>query len=368
MNIRIMLTTAALLAACSNPQQIPLPQPPNQPSSNSPINTQLSIHTTGQEVFFNQPAPSVAQTGYLSNPNVQAFIHYQNQVNGLDIQYLNYFFSQVGYRSNIISIMNRPGTSRPWYEFQKANSGLAKINAGRAFYQQHRAVIDRVAAQYGVPAELIVAILGIETNYGKTMGNIRVADSLATLAFDYPRRGAFFQKELGDFLKLAQEEKRDPFEFTGSFAGAMGMSQFMPSSFRRFAVDFDGDGQRNIWTSVADGAASIANYMKQHGWQTGKPMIVPVSIAQVNPQILALIDEKTALNRTIGQLRQMGVQPTQMIPDNEPAILYRLEVAPNDYRYFVGLNNFYSVWQYNHSRLYVTAVRDIANGIAGKNL
>ncbi|XXQ68883.1 lytic murein transglycosylase B [Neisseriaceae bacterium B1] len=357
------------ISACSN-----APQPaPQQNPQNDPLMSVLqqkrpnAVVQNGTQPFFNQPAASVSQTGYLANPNVQEFIRYQNQVNGLNIQYLNDFFAQVGYRGNIISIMNRPGTSRPWYEFQKGNSGAAKINAGRRFYQANRAAIDQAAARYGVPAEIIVAIIGIETNYGANTGNIRTADALATLAFDYPRRGAFFQKELGEFLKLAQEEGRSPFEFSGSYAGAMGMPQFMPSSFRQWAVDFDGDRHRDIWRSVPDTAASVANYMKQHGWQTGGRMVIPVSLTPT-PQLLAIVEEKTALNYTVGQLRQMGVQPLEAVGDHERAVLYRLEVAPNQFQYLIGLNNFYAVWGYNNSRMYVTAVRDIANGIAGGRL
>ena len=368
-----LLVLIAVLAACSNSQQ-PIRPPQNITNQQDPLMDMLNgyqqyqVISRNEPIFFNQStAVSVSQTGYLANPNVQAFIQYQNQANGLDINYLNNFFAQVTYRANLIHIMNRPATSRPWYEFQKGNSGITKINAGRVFYQQNRQAIDRAAAQYGVPAEIIVAILGIETNYGKNVGNIRTADSLPTLAFDYPRRGAFFQKELGEFLKLAQEERRDPFSFTGSFAGAMGMPQFMPSSFRQWAVDFDGDGRRNIWNSIPDVAASVANYMKQHGWQTGGRMIVPVNVP-VTPQILAIIDEKTNLNYTMGQLRQMGVQSVQAINNDERVILFRLEIAPNNFQYFVGLNNFYTVWQDNHSRMYVTAVRDIANGIVGGNL
>ena len=368
-----LLILIVVLAACSNSQQ-PIRPPQNITNQQDPLMDMLNgyqqyqVISRNEPIFFNQStAVSVSQTGYLANPNVQAFIQYQNQANGLDINYLNNFFAQVTYRANLIHIMNRPATSRPWYEFQKGNSGITKINAGRVFYQQNRQAIDHAAAQYGVPAEIIVAILGIETNYGKNVGNIRTADSLATLAFDYPRRGAFFQKELGEFLKLAQEERRDPFSFTGSFAGAMGMPQFMPSSFRQWAVDFDGDGRRNIWNSSPDVAASVANYMKQHGWQTGGRMIVPVNVP-VTPQILAIIDEKTNLNYTMGQLRQMGVQPVQAINNDERVILFRLEIAPNNFQYFVGLNNFYTVWQYNHSRMYVTAVRDIANRIVGGNL
>lgn len=367
----VFLIAALILAACSNAPQSTLPKQELQP--NDPLMAVLqqkrtpAVTTHAQMPFFNQAATPVGQTGYLANPNVQAFMHYQNQVNGLNIQYLNDFFAQVGYRGNIINIMNRPSTSRPWYEFQKGNSGAAKINAGKRFYQANRTAIDQAAARYGVPAEIIVAIIGIETNYGANMGNIRTADALATLAFDYPRRGAFFQQELADFLKLAQEEGRSPFEFSGSYAGAMGMPQFMPSSFRRWAVDFDGNGRRDIWHSIPDTAASVAHYLKQHGWQTGGRMVIPVALT-ITPQLQAIIDDKTALNYTVGQLRQLGVQPLETVSDHEKAVLYHLEIAPNQYRYFIGLNNFYSVWHYNHSRMYVTAVRDIANGVGAGNL
>lgn len=368
-----VILLAMWVAACSSEQQPVLPStsmPNHDPlmdlvrQQNQVVahNPQPAPAQAATSPFFNQSAPSVAQTGYLANPNVQAFMQYQNQVNGLDMAYLQDFFARVGYRGNIINIMNRPATSRPWYEFRTGNAGSAKISAGQRFYQANRHVIDQAAARYGVPASLIVAILGIETNYGVNKGSIPVAESLATLAFDYPRRGAFFQKELGEFLKLAQEERRDPFGFVGSFAGAMGVPQFMPSSFRKWAVDFDGNGTRDIWNNTADVAASVANYMKQHGWQTGGRMIVPVQVLET-AQIQALVDEKTALNYTVGQLRQWGVQPLQAVDDRERALLFRLEIAPNRYEYYLGLHNFYVVWQYNHSRMYVTAVRDIANGL-----
>lgn len=329
------------------------------------VNTQTSV--INPIPVFNQPSDSIEKTGFLANPNVQAFIQYHHQNSGLDLDYLNDFFARATYRGNIINIMNRPGTSRPWYEFQQNNAGMAKIQAGKRFYQQHQSTIDRIAVQYGVPAELIVAIIGIETNYGRYTGNIRVGDSLSTLAFAYPRRAAFFQKELLEFLKLAQEEQQDPFVFTGSYAGAMGMPQFMPSSFRQWVVDANNDGHRDIWGDVADTAASVAHYLKQHGWQTGKRMIIPVSLT-MTPQLQAVIDEKTALTYSVAQLRQMGVVLQQTVAEDEKAVLYALEVAPKQFNYYIGLNNFYTVWQYNHSRMYVTAVRDIANGIADKGL
>lgn len=370
---------ALLLAACGVEQQAVVPQTSGTSVQQDPLmdfvnnhrNRQPSSSSNHQSVpvrmpFFNQPAPSVAHNGFATNPNVMNFIRYQ-QAQGQDAGYLAAFFANVRHKSNIINIMNRPGTSQPWYKFRTGNAGGAKVKGGRRFYNQHRAVIDRVAREYGVPASIIVAIIGIETNYGANAGNIRVADSLATLAFDYPRRGEYFQKELAEFLTLAREEGRDPLSFKGSFAGAMGMPQFMPSSFRKWAVDYDRDGRRNIWSSIPDVAASVANYMKVHGWQTGGKMIVPVSL-RINPTLEALIDEKTSLKYTVGQLRQMGVMPLQAIGDGERAVLFRLEVAPGRYDYFIGLNNFYAVWQYNHSRKYVTAVRDIANAVGADGL
>lgn len=359
----LTVLTACLLAACGSPPPAPV-QPPAQTRSSDPLMEMLEQPPAASDEapFFNRPAASVTSGGYLNNPNVQDFIAYHSRHSGLDAYYLQSFFAQAGYRGNIINIMNRPGTSRPWYEFARDNSGAARINGGRRFYQTHRAVIDQAAARYGVPAEIIVAIVGIETGYGSNMGSIRTGDALATLAFDYPRRGHFFQKELAEFLKLAREEGRDPFSFSGSYAGAMGMPQFMPSSFRKWAADGNGDGRRDIWGNVSDVAASVANYMKVHGWQTGRPMIVPVRM-EATPQLLAIIEEKTALNYTVGQLRQHGVEPVQPVADSERAILFRLETAPGRYEYFIGLNNFYTVWKYNNSRMYVTAVRDIANGI-----
>ena len=364
------VVSLAVLAACGTEPQGVTPQTSGTAASQEvlmppPTREKRPSVVPAPAPFFNAPASGVAY-GYAANANVQAFSEYYAQ-RGISRAALDDFFARAGYRANLIRLMDKPGTSRPWYEFRRNNVPAAKLAAGRRFYAANRAVIDRAAQQYGVPAEIIVAIIGIETNYGANKGNIRVADSLATLAFDYPRRGAFFQNELVEFLKLAQEEGRDPMGFTGSFAGAMGMPQFMPSSYRKWAVDFDGDGRRDIWNSVADTAASVANYMKVHGWQTGGRMIVPVAL-NITPQLQAVIDEKTALNYTVAQLKQMGVMPLATVSDHEKAVLFRLETAPNQYDYFIGLNNFYTVWQYNHSRMYVTAVRDIAAGVGAYGL
>lgn len=322
------------------------------------------VSPVGKRPAFDHTADSVAISGFNGNANVQRFIAHETASGKFSSGELQSFFDGVVYKGNIINIMNRPGTSRPWYEFRTGNSGTAKISNGKRFYAQHKTTIDAVARSYGVPAELIVAIIGIETNYGNNMGSFRLADSLSTLAFDYPRRAEFFQKELHEFLLMAKEEKRDVFGFKGSYAGAMGMPQFMPSSFRKYAVDYDGDGLRDIWNNVGDVAASVANYMKAHGWQTNGKMVVPVTLT-ITQELQNIIDEKTALTRTVGELKRLGVMPQEVVDDNEKAVLYRLETAPGVYEYYIGLNNFYAVWQYNHSRMYVTAVRDIANGVGG---
>ena len=334
----------------------------------SACTTVKTIEKEGNErPQFDVVAESVSSSGFAANANVRRFVDYEVEKGDFSRVELGNFFDNAVYKANIINIMYKPSTSRPWYEFKVGNSGAAKFNGSRKFYSENQAVIERVADEYGVPAELIVAIIGIETNYGKNMGSFRVADALATLGFDYPRRAEFFQKELVELLRLAKEEGSDVFAFKGSYAGAMGMPQFMPSSYRKWAVDYDRDGHRNIWGSVPDVAASVANYLKSHGWKTGGKMVIPVLLTPT-PKLEAVIEEKTELKYTVGQLRRMGVEIQEPVADHERAVLFKLEVSPGLYEYYIGLNNFYAVWQYNHSRMYVTAVRDIANGVGSGGL
>lgn len=349
--IRLTLTAALLsfISACGT----------------EPTHTRLTPSPTPTHFQFDSNAADIAQTGFVGHPNVEHFIQRQMQ-QGQNPHDLYAFFAGTVYKPNIISIMNRPGTSRPWYVFAANNAGQSRITHGQRFYRQHRNVLNQIAREYGVPAEIIVAIIGIETHYGSNMGSFRLADSLSTLGFAYPRRAEFFQNELSQFLLMAQEEKRDPYSFTGSYAGAMGLPQFMPSSYRKWAVDYDGDGQRNIWSSVPDAAASVANYFKAHGWQTGGRVMIPARITAPTAQLQALIDEPTALKRTVGELKSMGIVPLEDVADHEQAVFFRLETAPNQFEYYLGFNNFYTIWQYNHSRLYVSAVRQIAIGLGAR--
>ena len=201
-----LFAAALILAACSSEQK---------PAS-EPVVQQTTVTPVQQMPKFDESAASVSLVGFNGNDNVQRFIDFEAANGRYNKAELQAFFNGAVYKPNIINIMNKPGTSRPWYEFQKGNAGAAKIADGRNFYMKNRQVIDQVAREYGVPAEVIVAIVGIETNYGRNMGSFRLADSLSTLAFDYPRRADFFRKELHELLLMSKEENQDPFWFTGS--------------------------------------------------------------------------------------------------------------------------------------------------------
>lgn len=314
-------------------------------------------------VFAEQPSSSTP----VVCADEACFIAQYSDENRLPETQLHTFFAQAEKKDSIVRAISRPGTARPWYEFARNNASNDRIWQGRAFFRENRAVLDEVEARYGVDAAVIVAILGIETRYGRHSGSFRVGDALYTLSFFYPKRAEFFQQELQEFLLFSNELGRNPLDFTGSYAGAMGMPQFMPSSYRKWAVDFDGDGFADIWQNHGDIIASVANYLLAHGWQTGGQISVPVAL-QPNPTLLAIMDEKTALTRTVGDFRNLGVIVPSDIADNEPAVLYALESAPEQFDYYLGFNNFYAVWQYNHSRMYVHAVHDIAEGVRSGSL
>lgn len=351
MRLAWILGFAILLAGCERvkqPAEKPL-KPLTSASATAVENDKFGITDSGLDL--------------VRRSDVQSFMANELQKGHYSQQQLNEFFQNVQFKPSIIKGMDRPGTSLPWYTFAQNNANNLRINNGKVFWKNHADTLKSVSKRYGVAPELLVAIIGIETNYGTTMGSYRVADALTTLGYHYPRRAAYFQRELVEFLQLAYEEKRNPLSFKGSFAGAMGMPQFMPSSYRQYAVDWDGDGQRDIWGNTGDTLASVANYMKQHGWKTGQPIAVPVNL-QITPQIQTIIDQPTELKYTAGQLRQLGVVIPSSIQDQEKGILYQLERMPGKYEYWFGLNNFYTIWQYNHSRHYVAAVRKIANNVS----
>jgi membrane-bound lytic murein transglycosylase B len=261
----------------------------------------------------------------------------------------------------IVEIMERPAErSMAWWEYRARFLTDERIDAGVAIWQQHREALEKISERTGVAPQYLIAITGVETFYGRLTGNYRILDSLATLAFDYPRRATFFRGELEQFLLLAREEGLDPRMPKGSYAGAFGIAQFMPSSFRRYAADGDGDGKRDIWTWGPDVFASIGNYFQEHGWKAGEPVLSDASNAAApddpaNPEV--------ALRETIAGLKARGYQFETSLPDDTKAMLVPAMLAEGT-AWRVGYQNFYVITRYNRSLLYAMAVNDLADAIA----
>ncbi|RXZ42529.1 lytic murein transglycosylase B [Crenobacter cavernae] len=308
-------------------------------------------------------APAVfADAALILRADVQRYIDEQVATGRFNRPELEAVFANVESKPNIITALDKPSTSRPWHQFRGSFVNDRLVAAGAAFWRDNETLLQRAEATYGVPPEMIAAIVGIETRYGQNMGNFRVVDALATVGFDYPRRAEFFRNELTEFLLLAKEERRDPMGFVGSYAGAMGMPQFMPSSFRKWAVDFDGDGHRDIWGNSADVIGSVANYFKIHGWMAGDDVLVPAQAAP-GPLVDALIADKFNLHYTVGELRKMGIVPQAPVRDEVKAVLVPLETSPGVTEYWLGLNNFYVITRYNKSTLYAKAAQELAGRI-----
>lgn len=305
------------------------------------------------------PVIALADAVFLSRPDVQRYINEQVSAGRFDRPRLEAVLADVEIKPSILEILDRPPTARPWYQFRNTMVTESLLNDGVLFWALHQQALERAFYTYGVPPEVIVAVLGIETRYGKNMGSFRVLDVLATLGFDYPRRAEFFRKELTEFLMLAREERVNPLTLKGSYAGAMGLPQFMPSSYRKWAVDFDHNGRRDIWKSVDDAIGSIAHYFQQHGWITGDDILVPAQVT-VTPALEVLVADKFNLHYTIGDLKTMGVMPEASIDDAIKAVLVPLETKPDQKEYWLGLNNFYVITRYNKSTLYAKAVADSA--------
>jgi len=306
-----------------------------------------------------------ADAAFLARADVQRYIDEHVASGQFNRPELEAVFANVDIKPNVLAILDRPSTSHPWYQFRSSFYSERLLNDGVAFWKAHAAALERAKTQYGVPPELIVAILGIESHYGRNTGSFRVADVLATIGFNYPRRAAYFRDELTQMLLLAHEENIDPFSLKGSYAGAMGWPQFMPSSYRKWAVDFDGSGHRDIWTNADDAIGSVANYFHSQGWIAGDDVMVPASVTP-GPQIDALIADKFNLHYSATELAAMGVTPQAPLAGNVRAVLVPLEVSPGVTEYWLGLNNFYVITRYNKSTLYATVADQIARELKSR--
>ena len=261
----------------------------------------------------------------------------------------------------IIEAMTRPAEKvTPWWEYRDYFLTEERISQGAQFYVEHREALERIASARGIPSEYLVAIMGVETKYGRMTGHYRVLDALTTLAFDYPPRSDYFRDELEQFLLLYGEEHLDPVKVTGSYAGAMGVPQFMPSSYRLFAVDGDGDNKRDLWNDWDDIIASIANYFVEHGWEAGGPVLAEIKL---DPEPKFRIDpHNLELNETVESLNAQGVEVLGSPAGTTPAVLILAEQQDGP-AYRVGFKNFYVITRYNHSALYGMAVHDLAQAI-----
>lgn len=305
---------------------------------------------------------------FARNPAAQRFVRHMEATHGFDPKQLSLVLARAQREDWIIEAMDKPvrkststGPNGSWNRYKAKFITPDNIDKGVAFWRQHASTLEKAQARYGVPPEIIVGIIGVETRWGRIMGKTRVIDALATLAFAYPRRAEYFTGELESFLVMARDEGFDPFKPTGSFAGAMGYGQFMPSSFRNYAVDFSGDGHRDLWNPV-DAIGSVANYFKGHGWRPGEPVAVRASGSGAGVGAL-----KTGFDARypVSTLTAAGLTPSGSLGGAGQASLLRLDVG-SGYEYWMGLNNFYVITRYNHSTYYAMAVYQLGKAVKAR--
>lgn len=348
-----LLPLFVLLAACS--------------SKPKPTETDTTTGTPSGG-FLLEPQHNVMQMGgdFANNPNAQQFIDKMVNKHGFDRQQLQEILSQAKRLDSVLRLMDNQapttsvkppsGPNGAWLRYRKKFITPDNVQNGVVFWNQYEDALNRAWQVYGVPPEIIVGIIGVETRWGRVMGKTRILDALATLSFNYPRRAEYFSGELETFLLMARDEQDDPLNLKGSFAGAMGYGQFMPSSYKQYAVDFSGDGHINLWDPV-DAIGSVANYFKAHGWVKGDQVAV-----MANGQAPGLPNGfKTKYS--ISQLAAAGLTPQQPLGNHQQASQLRLDVGTG-YQYWYGLPNFYTITRYNHSTHYAMAVWQLGQAVA----
>jgi membrane-bound lytic murein transglycosylase B len=295
----------------------------------------------------------------LSAEERAAFVAEAVEKHALDPAQVEQWLDRARYQQSIIDAMTRPAEAKPWRDYRPIFMNERRISDGRAFLREHWDLLARIEADTGVPAEMVVAIMGVETSYGRITGSHRVLDALYTLGLFYPPRATFFRSELATVMKLAQEENVDLDTAKGSYAGAMGWGQFMPSSYRAYAVDGDGDGRRDLWGSLPDITASIANYFVAHGWERGRPVVTPALFDAADEFVPGNLEAVHGLADLAGR----GYRPRQAVGADLPATVLNLDGAEGR-EYWIAFRNFYVISRYNRSALYSLAVYQLASEIA----
>ncbi|MBO6257979.1 MAG: lytic murein transglycosylase B [Succinivibrio sp.] len=278
---------------------------------------------------------------------------------GVSRQSLENAISKAVYQQKIIDAITTPSESKPWWQYRNIFITTSRIENGVKFYLANEKTLKLAESTYGVPAEIICAIIGVETFYGKNMGNWKALDALYTLGFHYPKREAYFSKEFANLVRLCQDEQWEITSVKGSYAGAMGMGQFMPSSYLDYAVDFDGDGKKNLFLSSEDAIGSVANYFKRHGWQSGRGIFYPAHLNSANAD--RLLEKKWDL--TVDELYSSGVSTKVSLSPGQKIRFFSWPLEDGNLSYGVGLNNFNVIMRYNTSPLYARAVYELSEYI-----
>lgn len=338
----------------------PVPPRPQQPimpvAPTQPVQPNYPVQPNPPDV---QLPPPVQGGNYLGYPAMQAFISRMQQTHGFDANQLQALFSQVQRNDEIIAKATKPAEGKPWFQYRSIFLTEDRISSGVSFWQQYAAAVDAAAQQYRVDPAYIVAIIGVETLYGRNVGNYYVLQALTTLAFDFPKRADFYQKELEQYLLLTREEQVQPLGWKGSYAGAMGLGQFISSSYRQYAQDFNRDGRRNLW-DPEDAIGSVANYLARHGWQAGEDVAVP---AYVSGQSYARLLNEKPVQPSLGlaELAAQGVNPVSNFRARRASLILLDGAAGNEF--WLGGDNFYVITRYNHSNKYAMAVHQLAQAI-----
>lgn len=304
---------------------------------------------------------------YASYPAAQQMVERLQATRGFDPKELKGILSRIERQQWILELVDRPAappSDRPtgsWTRYSAKFLNEDRIGKGLQFWNEYADTLERASRRYGVPPEYLVAIIGVETHYGRNMGKTQVIDALGTLAFDFPRRSEYFTKELEEYLVMTRDEGIDPFLPRGSYAGAMGYGQFMPSSFHRFAVDFDEDGKRDLWNPV-DAIGSVANYFNGHEWRSSEAVAIPASASGSAPRLMKA--DYTTRYR-VDELVREGVTSKRPLEGDASVSLLRLD-AVGGYEYWLGLHNFYVITRYNHSTYYAMSVHQLAQQLRSR--
>jgi membrane-bound lytic murein transglycosylase B len=283
----------------------------------------------------------------------------------LDQEEIVLLLQDARFKQSIVDAISRPAEGKPWFDYRPIFITDKRIKGGVKFWREHEELVQQASERFGVDPQIIVAIIGVETFYGRITGGYRVLDALTTLSFYYPDTGndrsGFFSKELMNFLVLGNEENLPLREVTGSYAGAMGLGQFMPSSYREYAVDLDGDGRRDLWSSMPDVIGSVANYLHRHGWQPGQPITITAQVGEA-ADLERVARRNFKPESTVAELGGAGFTAASPVAPETPAALLRLEEEDGD-AFWLTFKNFYVITRYNRSPLYAMAVYELSEAI-----